>query len=246
MPICRGIGLDHFEYEHEPWLTPLFKRLLSSRSGAFVDVGVNIGQTLIKVINCDPTRVYFGFEPSPHCYIYVTRIKQLNKLEHVRLVAVGLSNRSHLGQLFGKNLTDTNATTVKGFRGSETDGASQLVPLFRGDDILPNTLDVAVIKIDVEGGELEVLQGLHETIRRCRPFILCEVLPIYEESTEVGKMRRERTNELLKTLRSLDYAVARLMRDETIVVLRTIETHANLKLCEYLFFPSEVALGKCV
>ena len=28
LPIIGGIGLEHFEYEHEPWLTPWLKMLL--------------------------------------------------------------------------------------------------------------------------------------------------------------------------------------------------------------------------
>ena len=180
VPILRGLGIAHLA-EHEPWLTPLLRTLLSHRSGAFVDVGVNIGQTLMKVLKCDPTREYYGFEPNPVCYDYVRRLKEISNLEHVYLVPVGLSDRTHLGQLFGNSLTDPGATTTRGFRGTEKDENGQLVPLCKGEDLLPGLLDVAVVKIDVEGGELEVIRGLYETLRRCRPFVLCEVLPIYDE-----------------------------------------------------------------
>ena len=203
-------------------------------------MGVNIGQTLIKIINCDPERHYYGFEPNPDCYTYVRKLKEMNNLDRVCLIPVGLSNRIHVGQLFGKSVTDSAATTVKGFRGIETDANSQPVPLFKGDDLLSTTLDVAVVKIDVEGGELEVLQGLLETLQRCRPFVVCEVLPIYEESTELGKTRRARTDKLLSLFGSLDYKTARLLHDGKVVLLGTIETHGDLGQSDYLFYPSEV------
>jgi FkbM family methyltransferase len=238
VPVLGGIGIAHL-YEHEPWLTPLLRMLLSSRSGAFVDVGVNVGQTLIKMVNCDPTRKYYGFEPNPACCTYVRKLKELNNLDRVCLAPVGLSNRTHMGQLFSNSLTDSAATTAKGFRGLETDDNSQPVPLFKGDDLLPGALDIAVVKIDVEGGELEVLQGLRETLQRCRPFVVCEVLPIYNEATEIGKTRRARTDELLSLFESLDYKTAQLLHDGKIVPLETIETHGDVDLSEYLFYPTE-------
>jgi FkbM family methyltransferase len=238
VPVLGGIGIAHL-YEHEPWLTELLRMLLSNRSGAFVDVGVNVGQTLIRMLNCDPTREYYGFEPNPVCYVYVMKLKEINNLDHVCLVPVGLSNRTLMGQLFGNSLTDPTATTIKGFRGVENDDNGQFVPLCRGDDLLPGSLDVAVVKIDVEGGELEVLQGIHETLQRCRPFVVCEVLPIYDESTEIGKKRRARTDELLSLFESLNYKTAQLLHDGKIVPLETIETHGDVDLSEYLFYPTE-------
>jgi len=42
------------------------------------------------------------------------------------------------------------------------------------DNVLPKDVQVDLMKIDVEGGELGVLQGAQETIRRCRPIIIFE------------------------------------------------------------------------
>jgi FkbM family methyltransferase len=47
------------------------------------------------------------------------------------------------------------------------------VPTLRGDDL--DLGDVGFIKIDVEGHERSVLEGLYATIMRCRPVLLIEV-----------------------------------------------------------------------
>ncbi len=44
----------------------------------------------------------------------------------------------------------------------------------RLDDEIPADVDVAFIKIDVEGAEMEVLRGGLETLRRCRPVVVFE------------------------------------------------------------------------
>src|ERR1035437_848192 len=48
------------------------------------------------------------------------------------------------------------------------------VKLGRLDDLLPPDLDVRLVKIDVEGAELQVLRGGLEMLRRSRPFVVFE------------------------------------------------------------------------
>ena len=61
-------------------------------------------------------------------------------------------------------------------------------------------IDVNFIKIDVEGFEMQVLSGLEQTIRRCRPALFVEV---------------QNTNmvEFNKYLASVGYRVEKLMRN---------------------------------
>ena len=49
------------------------------------------------------------------------------------------------------------------------------VPLLRLDDLLDSTPPPTIVKIDVEGAELGVLQGMTETIRRFKPVLIYEV-----------------------------------------------------------------------
>jgi FkbM family methyltransferase len=51
-----------------------------------------------------------------------------------------------------------------------------LIPLRKIDDIVPDPQRVDFIKLDVEGMELDALQGASKTIARCRPVLLVEHL----------------------------------------------------------------------
>lgn len=53
------------------------------------------------------------------------------------------------------------------------------VEVCRLDDLVPKDKIIDFIKIDVEGAELEVLEGARETIRRSRPHVLFEHAKIH-------------------------------------------------------------------
>ena len=57
-----GIGYGNL-FPKEPWMGRTIQALLALKGGAFVDVGVNIGRTLLKFIEYGDGRLYYGFEP---------------------------------------------------------------------------------------------------------------------------------------------------------------------------------------
>jgi len=114
------------------------------------------------------------------------------------------------------------------------------VPVFVGDDVL-ETLgvdEVAIVKIDVEGGELDVLEGLTRTLSRSNPLIFCEVLPIFDEQSELGRFRAPRQAQLSGLLQELGYVIFRIHVDETIEQLPDFGgPHSDMTLSNYIFVP---------
>jgi len=239
VPLQFGSGWEHLRMR-EVWLFHGIERALRGRAGAFVDVGVNVGHTLIKVKAADPSCRYVGFEPNPNCLGYAQHLVDVNRFTGCTIVPVGLSDKSGLMKLFLNPDVDPSATLVEGFREAGRYARHVLVPVVVGDDVLEDlgVTEVAAIKIDVEGGELDVLRGLRRTLARSAPIVFCEVLPVFDPATEMGAFRLKRQTEMLRALDSAGYGIFRIYVDDQIEEVPDFGgVHADMTLANYIFVP---------
>lgn len=215
----------------EPSLDVVYQAALTSKPGAFVDVGANIGQTLFKVLSFDKDREYVGFEPQISCCFLVQKFIEENGLENHTILPLGLSNRNQIVKLhFREGAYDSTASTIENFRPPSFYSGYRYICVRKGDEVVAELElnPISTIKIDVEGAELEVLEGLSNTIREQQPFIIFEVLNSYlvlsgeKLDEEVIRFRRERIDGMERTFRNAGYEIyqvlpaSRLKRVETI------------------------------
>lgn len=175
IPVYDGLGLGLLS--DEDYLSAEIRVALSRGRGAFIDVGANVGKIMLELLRIDPAVPYLGFEPQIRAADYLSRLIELNGLSGShRVLPVGLADRSGVARI-GKNApTDVGATLSVDKWPVGTFDVSESICLFRGDEILDEIEDIAVIKIDVEGAENEVLDGLQRTISRHRPALIVEVM----------------------------------------------------------------------
>jgi FkbM family methyltransferase len=152
--------------------------LRQSASGAaqsFFDIGANIGQhSLFMSLYADQVH---SFEPYWVVSQKLERHVELNEIGNIQLHKVGLSNQQEELDFYaptGRNqgIGSFDAGTVS--KGNKNLGKLALV---RGDDYLAQNKrqDIALLKIDVEGFEKNVVVGLGDTLRKSRPVIVVEV-----------------------------------------------------------------------
>ena len=243
IPVIRGLGKENLDIS-EKWMLRIFERLLTQKQGLFIDIGVNTGQTLIKLKAIDEQRKYIGFEPNPNCVYYVQELIRANKFINVTLYPVGLADKTQLVELnfFTTDATDSAASIIADFRRGSTVYRKEFIPCFKFSDInLSISEDIAFIKIDVEGAELEVLQGLSEILKKYRPFILIEILPVYDLSNANRLVRQQ---EIERLLSELEYKILRILKQgesevKGFEMITEIGVHRDLNNCDYVLFPKE-------
>ena len=135
-----------------------------TRKGKIIDIGANLGIFSIIYSQVYPYTQFICFEPTPHIAEHCG-----NNLTKVGLpftmYQTALSNRNDVAHFRVGTMHQTNKLAVDGIE----------VEVRELDTY--NFTDVAVIKIDVEGHELEVLQGARNTIVNQQPIIILEYHP---------------------------------------------------------------------
>ncbi len=146
----------------------IFEQVLKSDS-VYVDVGAHLGEVLDIAIECAPEARHFGFEAIPQM---AEALKKKYSKHHIYHLA--LSDHEGTTQF---HHVKTNPA-YSGIRKREYKRVEDIeiisIPVNTMDAVLGSDQRVDLIKIDVEGAELQVLKGASETIRRERPVIVFE------------------------------------------------------------------------
>jgi FkbM family methyltransferase len=234
------MGFYHF-LRTESWLGEIINVLFQIKQGAFFDVGANIGQTLLKVKNSNLEVNYYGFEPNSGAYFYLTELIRVNGYKNCRAFPFALSDQNGITGFFHRHRSDVSSTIIKEYKSFATQDKMTLVASIKGDDIFEQLGQpvIAILKIDVEGAELEVLKGFSKTLLLHKPFIICEILPVYHLSSERLAHRQERQQNLIEKLTELDYLLFRIINGQELQIINEIEIHGDLKKTNYIGVPKE-------
>lgn len=237
VPVINGVGADLLR-NREAWLDAVIALLVrEDPSAVFVDVGANIGQTMLKVRAAHPTIAYVAFEPNPYCVHYLRELIQQNEqLADVVVYPVGLSDKTQILFLILENLVDLEGTVVGNFRKGDDRKIKIPVALFHPRDLAQAMNFRMLLKIDVEGGELDVLQGLSENLSAHRSPVICEVLPAYSADNWV---RVERQTALQALLAEWNYVAVRVPAREPPSVVSEFGIHSNLDWINYVLVAKE-------
>ena len=200
VPLRRELDRRVLTSKNEPWMASLFKRILSVKEGALVDVGANAGQTLLRYKSLFPKGIYVGFEPNCYAAAYIQDIIELNRWTDSMVLPVGVGDRRVLASLSLTNPSDLCATFVQESTGNIAKERPTLILTGEEALVLANVHFPAIIKIDVEGFEVEVLRGFASVLESEKPVVICEVLPA------AGKKRfLSRNASIEDTLRDYGY-----------------------------------------
>ncbi|QBY00409.1 FkbM family methyltransferase [Rhodophyticola sp. CCM32] len=142
------------------------------KNGTYLDVGANVGNHTMYMLMFGGAAKVIPVEPNPEAIPLLTSNLILNGLmDRVDLTALG----------YGLDADSEDGLHIDNPRGNlgwarlkRQTGEAGAISVRRGDDLVGKTR-IDMIKMDVEGMEIGALQGLRETIARCRPKIFIEV-----------------------------------------------------------------------
>lgn len=140
-----------------------------------VDVGANLGYFTAVLAQCvGPAGRVWSFEPVPETYELLTLCKSLNGYAHVTPMGVALGTANGSIEI----TYDRRHSGIATMHPDQVAGETQRVQL-RSLDTLIASGEVGrrpdLLKVDVEGHELDVLRGARQTIAEATPTIVFEL-----------------------------------------------------------------------
>jgi len=160
-------------YEHEN--LRIMQSALRPQAWYF-DIGANIGLMSAPLLDAEPTLQVVSVEASPGTASYLARtIAASPRRDRWRFVAKAV------GATEGETAFFASDESHGAYDGVKDTGRGRApreikIPLTTLDTLWRefNQPDICLVKIDVEGGEADVLRGGHSCLRVTRPYVLLE------------------------------------------------------------------------
>lgn len=144
-----------------------------------IDIGANVGMFTLSARNLvGNTGSIHCFEPNPTVLAKLNRNIELNQFNNINVHSIGLSDIEDQFTLYVPHI-NAGEGTIGAFPESEynkDECYEVLVDVKIGDNVLGKT-SPRLIKLDVEGAEVNVLKGLNKLIDKCLPIIIAEYVP---------------------------------------------------------------------
>lgn len=152
-------------------LTRLIMERTISKNFNCIDIGCHKGEILESMLKLAPDGQHFAFEPIPQFF----RFLSAKFADKVSVFPYALSD--HNGRSSFQYVK--NAPAYSGLMTRTYDVDNPVVEEIKVtvktlDSVIPENVKIDFIKIDVEGGEFDVLKGSERILREYRPVVIFE------------------------------------------------------------------------
>lgn len=134
-----------------------------------VDIGANVGYfTLLAATKTGPRGKVLAFEPVPSIRLALEQNLLLNNVNHVDVYPIALSNSTG-------RMTIHENKGLSSLRSIENAKASIVIETKPFDLLIDRNLPIKLIKMDVEGAEGIVLDGMLNSLKTHKPDLIIEI-----------------------------------------------------------------------
>lgn len=149
---------------------------MKEANGDFVDVGANVGFYSLLFASISSGSV-FAFEPLNYNINSLQKNCELNGFNNISIFSYGISNQREYSTIHYYPFNKGAAGNSTSHTGLSFLKKSQKVKFERMDTVKELSDKISLIKIDVEGHELNVIKGSKKTIQTQQPDLFIEIHP---------------------------------------------------------------------
>jgi FkbM family methyltransferase len=229
-----GLEINNFGIYEEDLLNAIISFLKDKvnieKFDLIIDVGANIGNHSLYFSKI--SKKVFSYEPNPNTYQLLKY--NTSNISNIDIYNIGISNNTEKKFLNESNFNIGNSAVVSGIKKQnikKDDLILHEINAFKLDD-LENLFneEISMIKIDVEGHELEVMDGAKNLIEKNKPML------IFEHNKEINKEKALKINEFLQQQDYVIYTIQPNFNFFSNLLLRVIAGFVRVILGEKLIF----------
>ncbi|MFX1522631.1 MAG: FkbM family methyltransferase [Promethearchaeota archaeon] len=162
-PAGSGKGLSIIINRSEPKRMRLAKDLALPNFICF-DIGANVG--IYSLLFATKSKFVYAFEPLPRNLKYLCKTINLNKVENIKIIPYAVTNK------VGISWFQEGENVAEGKLGPN--GALRVKTISLDNFIKNKGVEPNLLKIDVEGAEISVLEGAKNYMIQKKPILLIE------------------------------------------------------------------------
>jgi FkbM family methyltransferase len=185
-----------------------------------IDGGALCGDSSLMFCPYSPGKVY-AFEPHPQNFHNLVNVVKANKLSDVIIpVNLGLGDKSESSKLFcydggvvSSNMGGMSHSMSARDKVTEVPMNVTTIDEFSAE----HDLDVALIKLDIEGNELATIRGAINTIKKCRPILLIALYHTPQDFFEIKPIIEHLNPDYKFMIRKLSFTEYELVTELTLI-----------------------------
>jgi FkbM family methyltransferase len=170
---CLGLRTSEIYVLEEVYRYKMYDRssdFVAKKDWVVFDIGANIG--VVSVLQAQRNAQVYAFEPNPDCYRRLLKNITANELEdRIRPFNLAVGGVAGMGKMRVDKGGTTGGTVLTGGDGSPNAASVSITTL---DRIVPalSISQIDLLKIDVEGAEVDVLRGAAQTLTLTKRIML--------------------------------------------------------------------------
>lgn len=176
---------------------------LFSDGDTVLDVGANIGETLLYFAQRNENGKNIGFEPVPYIFNRLKKNISLNKFESIKIENLAISDVKEKLSFRMPDNQNSGGVRMRKDNSKDKYGADKEVQAITLDEyVFTNGFKkVDFIKIDVEGFEYNVISGAEKTLREYKPKLFIEIDDVMLNQQQVS------ARQIFEKLKSFSYRI---------------------------------------
>ncbi len=182
----KGIARELYTYKKRETLTTtlMLEGKIIGKGDVVLDVGANIGYyALMESALVGSNGTVYAIEPSPPNFKVLNENIEINKPGNIQTYNLAVGDICGKAQMYISNKSNWSRLTDRGLPDYITEKIE--VELVTVDNFIKDKLAPSMIRMDVEGYEINILRGMTETLKNTNIKIFVELHPHLMKMEEI-------------------------------------------------------------